>query len=168
MSATALTASAETPANLAPDLPVTEAAKHPVNKVFVNNQGETAMKKMMIMAAAGLMAAMAFAAQCAAKTEDGAQCRRQAEENSKYCWQHLKAATQCQALTQEGTRCKRKAEAGKKYCWQHANYKPGAKKTEAEKVPTKKIEAKKSDAKKTEATPKKAPAKKDAPKAEGK
>ena len=85
------------------------------------------MKKMMIMAAACMMAAMTFAAQCAAKTEDGAQCRRQAEENSKYCWQHLKAATQCQALTQEGTRCKRKAEAGKKDCWQHANYKPAAK-----------------------------------------
>ena len=46
------------------------------------------MKKMMIMAAAGLMAAMTFAAQCAAVTEDGVQCKRQAEENSKYCWQH--------------------------------------------------------------------------------
>ena len=46
------------------------------------------MKKMMIMAAACLMAAMTFAAQCAAKTEDGVQCKRQAEENSKYCWQH--------------------------------------------------------------------------------
>lgn len=90
------------------------------------------MKKMLIMAAACLMAAMTFAAQCAAKTEDGAQCKRQAEENSKYCWQHLKAATQCQALTQEGTRCKRKAEPGKKYCWQHANYKP-APKAEAKK-----------------------------------
>ena len=46
------------------------------------------MKKMMIMAAACMMAAMTFAAQCAAKTEDGVQCKRQAEENSKYCWQH--------------------------------------------------------------------------------
>ena len=103
------------------------------------------MKKMMIMAAAGLMAAMAFAAQCAAKTEDGAQCRRQAEENSKYCWQHLKAATQCQALTQEGTRCKRKADAGKKYCWQHANYKPEAKKGEVKKPSAKKPTVKSAD-----------------------
>ena len=36
------------------------------------------MKKMMIMVAAGLMAAMTFAAQYAAKTQDGAQCNCQA------------------------------------------------------------------------------------------
>ena len=95
------------------------------------------MKRMMIMAAACLMAAMTFAAQCAATTEDGAQCKRQAEENSKYCWQHLKGASQCAATTQDGARCKRKAQPGKKYCWQHANYKPEAKK------PTAKSEAKK-------------------------
>lgn len=95
------------------------------------------MRKMMIMAAACLMAAMTFAAQCAAKTQDGAQCKRQAEENSKYCWQHLKGAVQCQATTEDGTKCKRKAQPGKKYCWQHANYKPEAKK------PTAKSEAKK-------------------------
>ena len=95
------------------------------------------MKQLMIMAAVGLMAAMTFAAQCAAKTQDGAQCKRQAEENSKYCWQHLKGAVQCQATTEDGTKCKRKAQPGKKYCWQHANYKPEAKK------PTAKSEAKK-------------------------
>ena len=37
------------------------------------------MKRMMIMAVAGLMAAMTFAAQCAAKTEDGVQCKRQTD-----------------------------------------------------------------------------------------
>ena len=89
------------------------------------------MKKMMIMAAAGLMAAMTFAAQCAAKTQDGAQCKRQAEENSKYCWQHLKGAAQCQALTKDGAKCKRKAQPGKKYCWQHAKAKSEAKKPAA-------------------------------------
>ena len=119
------------------------------------------MKKMMIMAAACMMAAMSFAAQCAAKTEDGVQCKRQAEENSKYCWQHLKGATQCQALTKDGDKCKRKAQPGKKYCWQHAEYKPTAKteakkpaaKTEAKKPAAKKGEAKKGEAKKPEAKP---------------
>ena len=96
------------------------------------------MKKMMIMAAAGLMAAMTFAAQCAAVTEDGVQCKRQAEENSKYCWQHIKGASQCQALTKDGAKCKRKAQPGKKYCWQHANYKPEAKKGEVKKPSAKK------------------------------
>ena len=37
------------------------------------------MKKMMIMAAAGLMAAMTFAAQCAEKAQDGVQGKRQAD-----------------------------------------------------------------------------------------
>ena len=111
------------------------------------------MKKMMIMAAACLMAVAAFAAQCAAKTEDGVQCKRQAEENSKYCWQHSKVtgATQCAATTQEGARCKRKAQPGKKYCWQHANYKPAAK-AEAKKPAAKKGKAK-SAAKKPAAKP---------------
>ena len=96
------------------------------------------MKKMMIMAAAGLMAAMTFAAQCAAKTEDGVQCKRQAEENSKYCWQHIKGASQCQALTKDGDKCKRKAQPGKKYCWQHDKAKPEAKKGEVKKPSAKK------------------------------
>ena len=46
------------------------------------------MKKLMMMLAACAVAFTTFAAQCAAKTEDGVQCKRQAEENSKYCWQH--------------------------------------------------------------------------------
>lgn len=89
------------------------------------------MKKLMMMLAACAVAFTTFAAQCAAKTEDGVQCRRQAEENGKYCWQHLKGATQCQALTKDGDKCKRKAQPGKKYCWQHADYKPEAKKPSA-------------------------------------
>ena len=112
------------------------------------------MRKMMIMAAACLMAVAAFAAQCAAKTEDGVQCKRQAEENSKYCWQHSKVtgATQCAATTQEGARCKRKAQPGKKYCWQHANYKPEAKKPAAKGEAKKPVEkpAAKAPAKKAE------------------
>lgn len=91
------------------------------------------MKKLMMMLAACAVAFTTFAAQCAAKTEDGVQCKRQAEENSKYCWQHLKGASQCQALTKDGAKCKRKAQPGKKYCWQHANYKPEAKKGEVKK-----------------------------------
>ena len=81
------------------------------------------MKKMMIMAAACLMAAMTFAAQCAATTLAGTQCKRQAAEGSKYCWQHGKSTAQCQATTDDGVRCKRKAEPGSKFCWQHANAK---------------------------------------------
>ena len=104
------------------------------------------MKKLMMMLAACAVVFTTFAAQCAAKTEDGVQCKRQAEENSKYCWQHLKGASQCQALTKDGAKCKRKAQPGKKYCWQHANYKPAAK-TEEKKPAAKKSEAKKPEAK---------------------
>ena len=46
------------------------------------------MKKMLIMAVACLMAAMTFAAQCAATTKKGTQCKRQASPGSQYCWQH--------------------------------------------------------------------------------
>ena len=46
------------------------------------------MKKMLVMAAACLMAAMTFAAQCAATTKKGTQCKRQASPGSLYCWQH--------------------------------------------------------------------------------
>ena len=104
------------------------------------------MKKlMMTMIAACEVAFSAFAAQCVAKTDDGVQCKRQAEENSKYCWQHLKGAVQCQALTKDGAKCKRKAQPGKKYCWQHANYKPEAKKGEVKKPSAKKPAVKPAD-----------------------
>ena len=107
------------------------------------------MKKMMIMAAACLMAAMTFAAQCAATTKKGTQCKRQASPSSQYCWQHggttkaertaggdaapaqtrrtnggavvaPAADGRCQATTKAGTQCKRKAQANGKYCAQHA------------------------------------------------
>ena len=103
------------------------------------------MKKLLTMAAVCLMAAMTFAAQCAAKTEDGVQCKRQAEENGKYCWQHLKGAAQCAATTKDGTKCKRKAQPGKKFCWQHAKAKPEAKKGEVKKPSAKKPAVKPAD-----------------------
>ena len=107
------------------------------------------MKKMLIMAVACLMAAMTFAAQCAATTKKGTQCKRQASPGSQYCWQHggttkaertadgeaapvqtrrtnggavvaSAADGRCQATTKAGTQCKRKAQAGGKYCAQHA------------------------------------------------
>ena len=46
------------------------------------------MKKVLMMAAACLMAAMTFAAQCAATTKKGTQCKRQASPDSEFCWQH--------------------------------------------------------------------------------
>ena len=46
------------------------------------------MKKMLMMAAVCLMAAMTFAAQCAATTKKGTQCKRQASPGSEFCWQH--------------------------------------------------------------------------------
>ena len=41
-----------------------------------------------MMAAVCLMAAMTFAAQCAATTKKGTQCKRQASPDSEFCWQH--------------------------------------------------------------------------------
>ncbi len=46
------------------------------------------MKKVLMMAAVCLMAAMTFAAQCAATTKKGTQCKRQASPGSEFCWQH--------------------------------------------------------------------------------
>ena len=46
------------------------------------------MKKILMMAAVCLMAAATFAAQCAATTKKGTQCKRQASPGSQYCWQH--------------------------------------------------------------------------------
>ena len=46
------------------------------------------MKKILTMAAVCLMAAATFAAQCAATTKKGTQCKRQASPGSSYCWQH--------------------------------------------------------------------------------
>ena len=86
------------------------------------------MKKMMMMAAVCLMAAMTFAAaQCMAKTQDGSPCKREALEGRKLCWQHAKAVAQCAAVTEDGKKCTRKTEPGKKFCWQHDKDKPPAK-----------------------------------------
>ena len=46
------------------------------------------MKKVLMMAAVCLMTAMTFAAQCAATTKKGTQCKRPASPGSEYCWQH--------------------------------------------------------------------------------
>ena len=46
------------------------------------------MKKILMMAAVCLMAVATFAAQCAATTKKGTQCKRQASPGSSYCWQH--------------------------------------------------------------------------------
>lgn len=46
------------------------------------------MKKILMMAAVCLMAAATFAAQCAATTKKGTQCKRQASPGSEFCWQH--------------------------------------------------------------------------------
>ena len=127
------------------------------------------MRKMMVMAAVCLMAAMTFAAQCAATTKKGTQCKRQASPGSQYCWQHggttkaertaggeakpvqtrrtnggavvaPAADGRCQATTKAGTQCKRKAQAGGKYCAQHAVILGGA---EAETPAAKPAEANK-------------------------
>ncbi|MBQ3290441.1 MAG: hypothetical protein IJH50_13650 [Kiritimatiellae bacterium] len=46
------------------------------------------MKKILMMVAVCLMAAATFAAQCAATTKKGTQCKRQASPGSEFCWQH--------------------------------------------------------------------------------
>ena len=46
------------------------------------------MKNLILMLAAGLMATMTFAAQCAGTTQEGKRCKREAAEGSKYCIGH--------------------------------------------------------------------------------
>ena len=87
------------------------------------------MKKTLLMAAAGLMAAMTFAAQCQGVTKTGERCKRDAAEGSKYCLGHAdqaKNATQekddgtCWAITAAGARCKNHKDGEKDYCKLHA------------------------------------------------
>ena len=90
-----------------------------------------------------------LAAQCAATTKKGTQCKRQASANSQFCWQHggstkaqqaggttdapaaaatrtaPQVSTRCQATTKSGTPCTRPAKAGSKFCWQHGADMPG-------------------------------------------
>lgn len=86
-------------------------------------------------------------ARCQAITKKGAQCKRQSEPGTMFCWQHKSKSSekaesrkmgadsvktkgselnisesisaQCQAITKKGAQCKRKAKSGSRYCWQH-------------------------------------------------
>ena len=92
--------------------------------------------KVMMTLAAGLLAAMTFAAQCAGTTQEGRRCRREAAEGGKYCIGHAGQAKsaaqakekddgQCWSVTAAGTRCKHKKAGESDYCTQHAaNLKP--------------------------------------------
>ena len=80
------------------------------------------MKKIVVMMFVSVMAFVAMAAQCAATTLMGTQCKRSAQEGGKYCWQHaaMQNLGSCQGKTADGQPCTRKVEGGAKYCWQHA------------------------------------------------
>ena len=92
--------------------------------------------KLMTMIAVSMLAAMAFAAQCAGTTQEGKRCKREAAEGSKYCIGHAHQAKgtaqskekddgHCWAVTAAGTRCKHKKVGDTDYCAQHAaNLKP--------------------------------------------
>ena len=67
------------------------------------------MKKVLMMAAVCLMAAMTFAAQCAATTKKGTQCKRPASPGSEYCWQHGGTTKAQRAANGESEAPKRKA-----------------------------------------------------------
>ena len=93
------------------------------------------MKRLMLTAAACLMAAMTFAAQCEGKTQKGERCKREAAEGSKFCLGHADQAKEktqklkddgtCWAVTAAGTRCKHKKDGESDYCKQHgADVKP--------------------------------------------
>ena len=72
------------------------------------------MKKVLMMAAVCLMAAMTFAAQCAATTRKGTQCKRPASPGSEYCWQHggtTKAQRAANGESEAPKRSRRAAQA---------------------------------------------------------
>ena len=101
------------------------------------------IKRALMIVGACVMSFSLFAAQCAATTKKGTQCKRQASADSRFCWQHggatkaqqasgataapVSAAartvpqvtTRCQATTKSGAPCSRPAKAGSKFCWQH-------------------------------------------------
>lgn len=104
----------------------------------------TVIKTLMLGCVLLFLGELAFAAQCAAITKKGTQCKRQASVGSIYCWQHGgktqqapeaikgdhsvsvstssvsdKSEGRCLAITKKGTQCKRMAEKGSVYCWQH-------------------------------------------------
>ena len=122
--------------------------------------------KKMLMAAVCLMAVATFAAQCAATTKKGTQCKRQASPGSQYCWQHggttkaeraaggadaapVQSAIvapvtdgRCQTTTKAGTQCKRKAQPGSKFCFQHGGETAGGVESEAAPAPRRARKAK--------------------------
>ena len=102
------------------------------------------MNRIIIAAAACLIAAATFAAQCCGTTQAGKRCKREAAEGSKYCIGHadqakaaeakekasekgakapanakLKDDGTCWAITEAGTRCKHKKDGESDYCKQH-------------------------------------------------
>lgn len=104
------------------------------------------MKKLVTMMVAFGMAVAAVAAQCEATTLKGTQCKRQAQEGGKLCWQHakmsgVKTLGTCQAKTVSGESCTRKVENGATFCWQHAKNVQSAA-TEAAEKPVKATKAK--------------------------
>ena len=91
------------------------------------------MKRFTELAAACLMASLAFGAQCMGKTKAGTRCKREAAAGSNYCLGHadqakaadaakankLKDDGTCWAVTEAGTRCKHKKDGESDYCKQH-------------------------------------------------
>lgn len=100
------------------------------------------MKQLLVILMMALVLPVAAQNQvkerCQAITKKGTQCKRNAKEGMKYCWQHvaskdhvkevvkeakakkgIKDDGTCMAQTQDGDRCKRKAAAGSNYCTQH-------------------------------------------------
>jgi len=66
-----------------------------------------------------------FKGRCNATTKAKSQCKRTAQINTSFCWQHndnnLSDALigRCEGITKSGNQCKRKASDGKIVCWQH-------------------------------------------------
>ena len=100
------------------------------------------MRKILLALMTFFVSCSLLAAQCAATTQKGTQCKRQASPDSTYCWQHggttkaeraAKAAEEeadkarCQATTQNGEQCKRLAAPNSSYCWQHGETKEAPK-----------------------------------------
>ena len=78
---------------------------------------------------------------CRAKTQNGTNCTKQAQEGSQYCYVHRDYGVakpkvektvkeQCQANTKEGSRCIKLAQEGKAYCSIHLKYDPSAPRAE--------------------------------------
>ena len=74
------------------------------------------MKKLMITLAAGLVSALTFAAQCAGTTLEGARCKREAAEGSKYCIGHAhQAKPSAQSKEKDDGHCALQAQEGRRH-----------------------------------------------------